>query len=380
MLNSIKQLIKQNALGKHLVLPALRNVRSLLKIIKYNYVYYSLKGRGRSYNGLTDFLNEPSGAYAKLILMDIGARGELPPQWLNYRSVVSLIGFEPDEQECKRLNETATSEAVYYPYFIGNGTSETFNVTDFPPSAGIPQTNRAYLDRLYETVRKNLAVIKEISISTVTLDELIGGGEIPSPDFIKIDVEGYEAECLEHASLCFQNGLLGLFTEVIIGPIKRPDTFVRIDSLCRKYGLHLYEIYTGHSRTPRATLQKKFTFKNSIVVEHSQNFGQRLAIDCLYLRDPIYDYFNESSLFKWTDENIIKMLLIYECYSLHDCALELLEFYAEHFQTNLPVETLKNLLIPRESNPRGLTFNQYRTAVEAFENHETIFRPHRRQS
>jgi UDP-4-amino-4,6-dideoxy-N-acetyl-beta-L-altrosamine transaminase len=32
------------------------------------------------------------------------------------------------------------------------------------------------------------------------------------------------------------------------------------------------------------------------------------------------------------------------------------------------VENLKNLLIPRESNPRGLTFNQYRTAVEAFEN------------
>lgn len=201
------------------------------------------------------------------------------------------------------------------------------------------------------------------------------------PDFIKIDTEGYEAECLENSISCFENGLLGLYTEIWLSPLKdNADSLCRIDQLCRKYGLYLYEIYTDHSRTPRATLQKKFTFKNSIVVEHSQNFGQRLAIDCLYLRDPIYDYFNESSLFKWTDENLIKMLLIYECYSLHDCALELLQFYAERFQNNLPVETLKNLLIPRESNPRGLTFNQYRTAVEAFENHEAIFRPHRRQS
>jgi FkbM family methyltransferase len=381
MLNSITKLIKQNVLGKHLILPALRNVRSLLKIIKYNYVYYSLKGRKRSYNGLTDFLNQPSGAYTKLIFMDIGARGEVPREWLNYKSVVSLIGFEPDEQECKRLNETALCEATYYPYFIGDGTLKIFKVANFPPSSGIYEIDLIQFNRLYDTVQENLRTIEDLPVKTVTVDDLVSSQEIPLPDFIKIDTEGYEAECLENSTFCFENGLLGLYTEIWLGSLKNnADSLCRIDQLCRKYGLHLYQIYTDHSRTPRATLQKKFTFKNSIVVEHSQDFGQRLAIDCLYLRDPIYDYFNESLLFKWTDENIIKMLLIYECYSLHDCALELLEFYAEHFQTSLPVDNLKNLLIPRESNPRGLTFNQYRTAVEAFENHETIFRPHRRQS
>jgi len=108
--------------------------------------------------------------------MDIGARGEPPPQWLNYRSVVSLIGFEPDEQECKRLNETAAqqlSRAVFYPYFIGNGTLKTFKVANFPPSSGIYEIDPIQFNRLYDTVKENLKTIEDFSVKTVTVDDLV---------------------------------------------------------------------------------------------------------------------------------------------------------------------------------------------------------------
>ena len=47
-----------------------------------------------------DLLEKP------IILIDIGAVGNPPSHWLPLKDEIHLIGFEPNKDECKKLNES----------------------------------------------------------------------------------------------------------------------------------------------------------------------------------------------------------------------------------------------------------------------------------
>ena len=50
-----------------------------------------------------DLLDSP------VVLIDIGAIGNPPAHWLPLKNKIHLIGFEPNEKECERLNDTSKS-------------------------------------------------------------------------------------------------------------------------------------------------------------------------------------------------------------------------------------------------------------------------------
>jgi hypothetical protein len=55
----------------------------------------------RKWDKLDDFLSAE-----RIVLVDVGARGGAPPELESMRSYVRHVGFEPDPEECQRLNNS----------------------------------------------------------------------------------------------------------------------------------------------------------------------------------------------------------------------------------------------------------------------------------
>ena len=371
----------------------IKNTLSLIEdIIRYNKCYYLKKGlnsklidfllpsnfnkKGTKYYGIQDFIGKHKD-FEKIVLMDIGARGDLPKKWSGYRNYFRIIGFEPAKDECEVLEKNKKIDDQYFAEYIGDNKEKEFFIASFPHSSGLKKTDTQFIERHYQTIQKNLKIIETKSIKTVSIDHLISNRAIEKPDFLKIDVEGFELEVLQHASSIFDK-CLGVFIEINLAPLKKNYRFNEIHSVLENSGFYVHEIFYEHSRAPKNSFSKKYQFIKNVAVNHTQDFGQRMVADFLYLKDPIKQMQGSLSSFMWNDTNVLKMVLIYNIYELFDCSIEILEFYNKNFSSALPFDLLKKLCIPPKCNPRFYEFNLYKIVSEYLDPQETLFKPHRR--
>ena len=82
--------------------------------------------------------------------MDVGAREGLDPRWKRFESALELIAFEPDPEECARLNRAAASlpyPARFLPHAVWREASEEvpFHVVNWPVASSIYAPNEDFL-------------------------------------------------------------------------------------------------------------------------------------------------------------------------------------------------------------------------------------------
>lgn len=67
-------------------------------------------------------------------VLDVGAAlSERPPyQGLVEAGRARIIGFEPNAEECARLNKEYGPPHRFFPYFVGDGQPATFHETNNP--------------------------------------------------------------------------------------------------------------------------------------------------------------------------------------------------------------------------------------------------------
>lgn len=89
---------------------------------------------------LSGLLAEPGCGYR---IIDIGARGGAGGLWAPFAGFCDVIGFDPDEQECARLNaEPDNAHYRFYPYAVGmTDGRRDFHITQFPYSSGFYRGN-----------------------------------------------------------------------------------------------------------------------------------------------------------------------------------------------------------------------------------------------
>jgi len=297
-----------------------------------------------------------------LCLIDVGARFGPQPLWQPLLRALKFIGFEFDEQECNRLNAGYRQQNLdikFYPYAIYDSkTRKKFYVTNFPPSSGFIPGNPNFIGRFLTPLSNNLEIVKEIEVETITIDNFIKDQQLDYVDFIKIDVEGCEFSVLKGAQEGLSN-VLGVATELNIGPLKDPDNFSNIDKLLRSYGFHLFDI--DIARYPRKALPRGYlSFEgNSCKIDYPSKYGQILSGDAVYLRDPIFERNNGLKYFAWNDMNVLKMAMLYELYMLQDCAIELLQEYQSNFSSDLPFNHFYDLLTPLIDRIGRVSYNDY---------------------
>lgn len=162
---------------------------------------------------------------APINCMDIGARGGPTEDLLPLADAVNVYCFEPDVDECRRLNEKSSESSppyrkvVFFPVALSEkGGGRHLHLTRHRGAssllAPLSEVGHGFCRTQYT------AVDKKIPIDTVPLGEFVEKQGLKDLCFLKIDVEGLELEVLRSARKLIENDLIVVRAEVAFFPTR----------------------------------------------------------------------------------------------------------------------------------------------------------------
>lgn len=228
----------------------------------------------------------------------------------------SVVGFEPVKAECDKLNGMGRKGHRYLPYFIGDGSDRTFYLTAYSQTASLYKPNEAIIN-LFQTLPQLKRVIETTPVKTHRLDDLT---EIKHIDYLKLDVQGAELDCLRGATRLLKDVLLIQCEVEFIEIYEKQPLFADVDSFLRAHGfmLHTAALPSGRCYWP-------FVFNN----QPNSNGSQHMWTDAIYIRDV-------RRMKELSPQHLLKTaVLVHELVDSFDLAALLLKHYDEKVQSNL---------------------------------------------
>ena len=260
-----------------------------------------------------------------IVICDIGASAVDPTPSItdlinNSNSI--LYGFEPNEDEFKKLSQSDTKK--YFNYGIGNGKDETLNVCTAPGMSSILEPNFEYLD-LFHGMSDWAKVIKKLKIKTKKLDEINFEKNV---DFFKIDVQGYEAEIIKYGREKIQKSLIVQIETSPIPLYKKEKPFSYICHQLEDIGFELHMFNNIHTRFLKPFVPKNGTYSG---------LHHLFQLDCFFIK--------KLNLINNLDIEELKKMALISLYSLksYDLTLLLINKLSKITQINY-LDKFNNLL------------------------------------
>lgn len=222
----------------------------------------AIEGAGylRRWRDGTDRTNERLRALAEkaldgrpLAVVDVGALWGLLPELQPIQSFVSAVGFDPDAEECERLNATARERGLrqrFLPFAVtGADEPRTFHLMRKEATSSLLEPNRVFFDRFPDAERVD--VVDRFELETRAFGPLLAAEGI-EVEFLKLDAHGLEAEILDSLDESQLRGILAVHVEVLFAPLYRGQAdFPEVDGRLRAADFELYELkrYSWRRRT-----------------------------------------------------------------------------------------------------------------------------------
>lgn len=249
---------------------------------------------------------------------DVGARRGVFDDLILISKNTDLIGFEPDQEECQKLNsELLTSKhnyksITYFPYALGKSKDKIdLNLYSQPGCSSKYKVKGKVAESFSRSDYFNDNGVFDMDV--VALDSIVESNEVPSPDFIKIDVQGMEVEVFRGGEKCIKSSVVGIRTEAYFRELyENQPLFNDIDSVLRSFGFVPIRFLEMHEW--RRLTKVKHPKLASLDIPYS--YGEMMHADILYLLDP--ENINITS-----DQDIkkyIKAALVALCYKNYDYA------------------------------------------------------------
>ena len=215
-----------------------------------------------------------------------------------------LYGFEPNEDEFKKLNQTERKK--YFNIAVGNGKTETLNICAAPGMSSVLEPDLQYLD-LFHGFAEWAKIIKSIDIQTKKLDEINFEKKI---DFFKIDVQGYEYEIINQGKQKIKESLIVQIETSPIPLYKNEKPFSYICSLLEDLGFNLHMFNKIDTRCFKPTI-----LQNNIY----SGVNHLFQLECVFIKN--LNLINDLSV-----EELKKMSLIlfysFKYYDLVDVLIQ----------------------------------------------------------
>jgi FkbM family methyltransferase len=211
-----------------------------------------------------------------LAVVDVGALWGLLPELQPIESFVSAVGFDPDAEECERLNAAARESGLrqrFLPYAVtGADEQRTFHLMRKEATSSLLEPNRAFFDRFPDAERVD--VVDRFELETRAFGPVLTAEGI-DVEFLKLDAHGVEAEILDSLDETQLRGLLAVHAEVLFATLYHGQCdFGDIDARLRAAGFELYEL-------------KRYSFRRrTFDSARYRTRGQLVFGDALYLRNP----------------------------------------------------------------------------------------------
>lgn len=219
---------------------------------------------------LLEFFPEPF----QIRILDIGAAlNEAPP----YKELVAagratILGFEPNVEECAQLNALYGASHHFLPFFVGDGRPATFHETNSALTGSLFSPNTDLLEK-FQSLGEYVQPVAKHTVDTVRLNDL---ADIDGVDFIKIDVQGAELAVFQNATRILPGTLLIQAEVEFVELYKNQPLFADVDRFLRQQG---FQFHTFAGFSSRAF--KPFLADN----DPNRGFRQHLWSDAIYVRD-----------------------------------------------------------------------------------------------
>lgn len=129
-------------------------------------------------------------------MVDVGARDGIDPRWELLGKNLKVLGFEPDSEECERLNKESRENHVYFPIALYNREGVvSIKILKNPSSSSIYSPNFSLMDRFEKS--EDWEIIKSEEVPCNTLDNVLKLNNIQDVDFLKVDTQGSDLEVLK---------------------------------------------------------------------------------------------------------------------------------------------------------------------------------------
>jgi FkbM family methyltransferase len=239
-------------------------------------------------------------------VLDVGASlsNTAPPyQPLIDAGLARIIGFEPDRNECAKLNAHFGPPHEFFPYFVGDGNPATFHETNWFGTGSLYKPNTKLLER-FQDLSHAVTLVAEHPVKTKALDDMV---EIDDVDYFKIDVQGAELAVFAHAKRLLEKATV-IHSEVeFLELYENQPLFSDVDAFLRSCAFSFVRFTHFGTR-----LVKPLAFNRPL---HSQI----LWADVIYVKDL-------ADAPPLAEDKLIKMAIIaHDMYGLCDHAAHLLQ-------------------------------------------------------
>jgi len=217
-----------------------------------------------------------------------------------------LIGFEPNDNEFQKLDKN-NPKKKYYNFGIGDGTEKTLNVCKAVGMSSFLEPDLDYLKN-FHGFEEWSKIINKIKVKTKKLTDI--KDEI---DFLKIDVQGYESEIINHGGDKVKNCLVVQLETSPTPLYKKEKTFASTIIQLEKLGFSLHMFNRVNTRSFKPTIISKNPY---IGLHHL------FQLDCVLIK-------NLKMIERYNTNNLKKLILIlfhsFKSYDLVDYLVRLLD-------------------------------------------------------
>lgn len=289
-------------------------MKKIQNILLYVVNYNKNKFKNKLLLSLPDFNS--------ILLVDIGAAGEIDPRWKSIDKNLKYIGFEPDERSNLLLINKyhCLKEYIVHPYAISNinSTDIEINICKKEMVSSVLSPNLQFLNRFPD--KNRFDIIKKIKVKSKKIDDF----NFINPDFIKLDIQGGELDALKSAEDSLGD-VFGLEIEVEFTKIYvNQPLFGEISNYCQEKNFEFID-FVSLCRWERDSIN---------------SYGQCVFGDALFLKMPEYVLSKEIS-----DERLssyLGILMLYKRFDLIDKVYEIIS-PARQKSYSLFFEKLKKL-------------------------------------
>jgi FkbM family methyltransferase len=171
--------------------------------------------------------------------VDVGAMW-MGMEFVPYRALLKgdthVVGFEPVQAECDRLNALRMPKHTYLPYFVGDGTQRTFYLCAASMTSSLYEPNMPLLSR-FNQVDDLTRPVSQTPVQTKRLDDI---QEVTRVDLLKVDVQGADLDVLRGSPRLLKNCGVVLTEVEFIHLYKNQPLFADVDAYMRGQGFLLH--------------------------------------------------------------------------------------------------------------------------------------------
>ena len=224
-----------------------------------------------------------------------------------------LIGFEPNEEEFNKL-EKNNPRKTFYDYAIGDGSEKYLNICKGVGMSSFLEPDMDYLNKFY-WFDEYSKIVKKKKIKTKKLDDIK-----EKIDLLKIDVQGYEYEIIQHGKDKIKNSLVIQLETSPIPLYKNEKTSSEVINQLEKLGFSLHMFNKVNTKP-----FKPMKINNSIF----QGLHHLFQLDCVMIN-------NFQNIDSFSKEDLTKLILImFYSFKSYDFVDYLIRIMDKKFNLNL---------------------------------------------